>query len=366
MANYIAKLNDKKTYKAGLIDDIQEYAFKSIGPIKIPPRLPRANEDRHVIAIEFRGDQPSIFTVLDAPGKEINPVYGSADKLLFVFVNMKSHILRIESPIGGYRLADDQQIGAAFQVGYRISDAGLFWKTANDPLDEFESTVIQEARDYFTRITSNYLVSFPFDSKRALEQHLDVQLNVVKGELEDSIRRSSFPGITIEKIYADITLSQELKDFWRTPRTRGLVDLQITRDQTFSPYSLREVIRVIDRGLLENFYSMPWSDAMYKVHERLTEVKREYLEQREQQKNAKITKLQRSIQIAIDSRLDETSILRLKAQLEDELMQIVADVQPYSPSNNEFLQHLIDSPKTTGQLAGGSPKQISSTRGDAS
>jgi len=359
MATYIAKLKDKKTYKAGLIEDIQEYTFKSIGPIKIPPRLPRANDDRHVIAIEIRGEQPSVFGVLDAPNKEFNPPYGRADKLLFVFVNMKSHILRIESPVGGYRLGDDQQIGATFQLGYRVNDAGLFWKTADDPLDEFESTVVQEARGYFTRIISNYLVSFPSDSKEALEQHLDAQLNVVKGQLEASIRRSSFPGIAIEKIYADISLSQELKDFLHELRRRLLIDLQIDSNQSFSPYSLRKVIKSIDtEGLLENFYSMAWSDAMRKVYTRLNEARKEYLE-------AEIVRLQRLIQIAIDSRLDETYILRLKDQLADVLMQNAGGVQAYSPSNHEFLHQLIDSPKTTSQLSGDSPKQIGSTRSDA-
>ena len=88
---------------------------------------------------------------------------------------------------------------------------------------------------------------------------------------------------------------------------------------------------------------------MRKVHERLPEAKKAYLEQRG---HAEIARLQRLIQTAVDSRLDEMHIIILKKKLAKKLVKNAADVRPNTLSNDEFLQ----------QLTKNSSKQISSPR----
>lgn len=363
-SEYVQNLQTKKTYKTRLIVEVQEYSFKSLGPIKIPPKLPRANKDRHVIAIEFRGQQPSVLSVLDDPNKTFNPVYGSADNLLFVFIDMKSHTLKIESPPKGYFLADNLQINVDFEIGFHVNKAQEFWETADDPVDKLESTIINEARDYLAQVMSSDLVVSPFDSKRDLEQHLNSQLNPVKGKLEASIRDFSFPGLVIEQIYANIVLSPELSDFLLALRKRRLIDLQISQDKSFDPYDLRTVIKVIDSGeLLENFYSMPWTEAMRKVYERLAEVKKKYIVERNKNRRQELQEL---IVYAQKSGLDDIYIVQLKDQLAEELLKQATSSQSNMTSDYEFLEESVKRLRTANLPMEKSSKQLTSTNNEAS
>ena len=292
--NYIATLQKTKTFQAGLIS-FQEYSFKSkiFGMGRALPSVPHADDDRHVVVMEIRGGQPNIFKVLKDKNETIHPTTKDVDKLLFVFIEMRPHTLIIDKTADGYRLSDGHRIDAKFIVTYRIKDATTFWRGNKDQLAEFEIAVTDAAKNFFLGLTSDYLISSPADLKQSLEKQIrETDMGVVKTKLEKSIYTAAFQsctvaGIELQRVIADVFLSDYLRDHLRRMHDvlygeggaaeRWRIDKIIDCNTTFAPYKLRDVINTIDMRLLENFYTMKWSEAMRKVTERLAEKKEEYM-----------------------------------------------------------------------------------------
>ena len=107
ISGYIAEIEKTKTYEAGLIK-FQEYNIKVnlFGLIRTLPSVPSADENRHVVVLKMVGDQPNLLTVLDNPNQSFNPNIRDANKLLFIFVEMKRHLTKLASPPEGYQLGD--------------------------------------------------------------------------------------------------------------------------------------------------------------------------------------------------------------------------------------------------------------------
>ncbi|MCP3686360.1 MAG: hypothetical protein GY861_27265 [bacterium] len=359
----------------------QEYKFitKLGGLYRALPEIPHADSDRHIIVMELLGNQPNISTVLTDPRVTISPKTNDANRLLFIFVEMKPHILKVASPQEKYRLGDGHQIGGTFDLTYQVADAEEFWRGAKDPIAVLEAAVVNEAKNYFLSITSHYLVSSPADLKKTLEQHIqDTEIKIVKSNLEDSIREKCLiSGIEIIKVHANVQLSEELSEHLKRIHDRiygqdgtldkrysqkmvsdhrRSIDEMIDRDTTFLPHKLRNVTMMLDTGLLENFYTMEWSDAMRKVHDELSKQKNAYLAE---QKTAKINDYRDRLKIAQEAQLDEVHILDLKDKLAKELTEDKEDSSQLF-SNNHFLQLAIGSISSAGQLTSSTPKQIPS------
>ena len=191
MTNYLAALQATKTYKEGVIT-AQEYKFisKFGGMYRKLPEIPRADDDRHIIVMEMLGDQPNIYRVFSHPDMTINPKTTDANRLLFIFVKIKPAILRIASPEEGYPLGDNHHISASFDITYRIIDVKKFWSCAIDPIAALETSIINEARNYFLSVTSDYLVKAPADIKQTLESHIDAEIKRVKKTIEENIKNN--------------------------------------------------------------------------------------------------------------------------------------------------------------------------------
>lgn len=358
ITNYLAELQATRTYKEKVIT-AQEYKFicKFGGVYRKLPEIPKADDDRHIIVMEMLGDQPNIYGVLSDPKMTINPKSTDANRLLFIFVNIKPGALRVPSPEEGYQLGDGHHISTTFDITYRITDVRKFWSCAQDPIAALETSIVNEARNYFLNVTSDYLVKAPADLKQTLESHIDAEINRVKKTLEESIKNnlkdndsgnSLISGIEIIKVNTVVQLSDTLNNLLKKMHERffgdggiidrSSVDKRIDEDKTFAPYGLRSVIMSLDTGLLENFYSMNWSDAMREVHNELSLQKKSYLEK---QNKTLIDEYQNRLTIAKEQELDETHILELKDKLADLLMQDPADTFQKT-SNNQFLQQRID------------------------
>lgn len=258
---YVNRLMQSRTFKTGVIEDIEEYKLQSrLYVFKTLPSLPQANDDRHVIVIEVRGNHPSVFSVLSKPNHTINPTARDIDKLVFVFLSMKPQQLKISSPPDEYQLGDGQQVNTDFEIIFRVTDADEFWRAAKDPIAIIESEVVNEARKYFLNLDTNSLIDYPLSSHKKLEQQiLESQMSVVKEGLSSVIRQISIRGMQIVRVYAHITLSKPIKDImdgWHSHDgeiTRHRIDARIDRDQTFAPYKLRDVVMILDNRLLEIF-----------------------------------------------------------------------------------------------------------------
>lgn len=375
ISSYIAELQGTKTYEAGLIK-FQEYNIKSnlFGLIRTLPSVPNADENRHVVVLKMVGDQPNLITVLDNPNQSFNPNIRDANKLLFIFVEMKRHVTKLASPPEGYQLGDGHQINASLQVTYQVADVKDFWREAKDPLAEFEAVVIDAAKNFFLNTTSDFLINSPAAMKQFIEQHIqETGLVVIKHDLEENIRRNcEVAGIRVVTVNVDVFLSDALRDHLQRVHNRlygeggtadrWKIDQLIDNDMTFSPYSLREVIRFLDMGLLENFYTMDWSAAMRRVYDTLAEAKKAYFKA---QQDAEINRLRKLIGTAKEVGLDEEDVADLKDKLASKLIAM-ADEEERSelPSDNQFLTVRLGDATTNQRLTSGSRQQITAPASD--
>lgn len=354
LTNYTEALQKTKTYQAGLIS-FQEYSFQSrLGFFKVLPNMPHADDDRHVVVMEVRGNRPNLLTVLEDPKHSIQATTKDVDKLLFIFVEMRPHTLVIESPNGGYRLGDGHRIDAKFTVTYRIKDAKEFWSGNKDQLAEFEIAAIDAAKNFFLKISSNFLIISPADLKQSLEKHIsESEINKVKIKLEQSICETcTVAGISLQKVIADVNIGDSLHKYLLRiheklygeggTAERRKIDQIIDSDTTFAPYNLRTVINAIDMRLLENFYSSKWSDAMRLVTDKVAEKKEEYMMSID---HKEITKMRELIDIAVNSGLDTIDIDILKTKLAEKLVLIAGKDTKTTPfSDSDYLDVIITSP----------------------
>ena len=375
ISDYITTLKNTKTCIAGLIS-FQEYSFKSkaFGLYRTLPNIPHADDDRHVVVMKIRGNQPNIFSVLKDPEHSINLTSKDADKLLFIFIEMRPQILKVETPTEGYHLGDGHRISGALTITYQVVDAESFWKGGRDQLAEFETTIIDATKNFFLNITSNYLISSPAELKQSLEQHIrETGIKTVKCNLEDSIwKNCEIAGIKLIKVYADVYLSDSLREHLQRMHNRlygeggaaerWKIDQLINSDKTFYPFELRKVIMTLDMRLLENFYTMKWSDAMRKVTEKLAGKKEEYQKSLE---DMEITRMRKIIDTAEEVQLDEMDLKDLKTKLADKLMKMADSASSEQlPTDTQYLEHVIGSTSSAGQITASNDTQQKSLESD--
>ena len=176
---YIEERKATKTYQARLLI-FEKYKIKSkwggLGTV-VPP-LPKADDEHHVIALDFNGIYPRITTVLS--DKQQNIKTNELSNCLFVFVKINPPLLHIPSPEGGYQLGDGDKINATIDVTYKINDVREFWLNTDDPVAMFERSVVNEARKYFFSITSNYFINKSLELKSSLEAYITEQHDMIQ------------------------------------------------------------------------------------------------------------------------------------------------------------------------------------------
>jgi len=341
---YINRLMQLRTYQVGIIEDIQEYQFNlHWGSLfRTLSTLPQANGDRHVVVVKMSGEQPSEFIFLPEDRQSIEPSIRDVGKLVFVFLSAKPQQLKLPSPIGGYRLADGQEVKVDLELTVQITNAKDFWLAAKDPVALLESMAINYTQRYFLQVESRNLIDKPLTFE---QQGIEFPMREIVQRLETKICGITLSGIQIKHTFAQITLSEQLKAFLKRQLDnllnpaglldRKQIDERIANDHVFSAFKLRDVIMSLDTRLLENFYSMSYGDAMYAFHEKLADAKAKFVEERWKDK---IAKLVETIETAINANLDEIHIVNLKDKLADELHKAVDDIkQTEVPSNEEFI-----------------------------
>ncbi|MCI5188790.1 MAG: hypothetical protein D3905_03110 [Candidatus Electrothrix sp. AS4_5] len=365
VAEYIAERKTTTTCKEGLVIFKKYKIERKWGGLRtVFPDIPKADDEHHVLIMNFKGIHPSITDILTQNKPKIGDQAKTNEltNYLFIFVKIKPQLLSISSPDKGYQLGDGHTIHADIEVRYKINDAGKFWLNGDDPLALFQRAVINEAKEYFLNITSEYLVRRPGDSKGDLESYIrehqveHSELKKVKGFLERDIKkRCSSSGIEIIEVYADVQLSRSLSEhlqrlhediykpggiidshysLQKEALHRKQVDEAIHNDPTFHPFNLKQIIAALDIGLLENFYNLSWSEAMQKVHDEIRRKKNSYLSDHQK---AKIEGIREFIQIAKEEEFEDTDIDRFRNKLFREMDN---DQENDSPlfTDNQFLQ----------------------------
>lgn len=88
----------------------------------------------------------------------------------------------------------------------------------------------------------------------------------------------------------------------------------------------------VDRRLLENFYLLPFGEAMQKVHARMAELKNDYLTRYQQE----LETLQQYLQIAKDREIDQMHMDQLKDKLAARLESCANDAEKNSFRTDEM------------------------------
>lgn len=345
---YINRLMQLRTYQVGIIEDIQEYQFNLHwrGLFRTLSPLPQANGDRHVVVVKMSGEQPSEFIFLPEDRQSIEPPIRDVGKLVFVFLSVKPQQLKLPSPVGGYRLADGQEVKVDLELTIQVSSARSFWLAAKDPVALLEAMVINETQRFFLQVDSRNLIDKPLLSE---QQSSGFPMHTIMQRLETKICEVSLSGIQIKHAFAQVTLSDQLKSFLKRQLDnlfnlagfldRSELDEYIENAHVFDLFKLKDIIMALDPRLLENFYSLPYSDAMFAFHEKLTNAKAKFVE--EQWKD-KIAKLMEAIETATRTNLDEIPVEKLKERLADELYKVADDVkQTEMPSYEEFIHNQL-------------------------
>ncbi|WP_417912453.1 hypothetical protein [Candidatus Electronema sp. TJ] len=347
---YIADLQSTKTFGEGLMS-WKEYKIepKWFGFRTFIPDIPKADDERHVVILNFKGGYPTLCKVLTKESDKPEGI-NTTDLILFIFVSIKPRTMHIPSPQARYQLGDGEKIDADINITYRVSDAEAFWKSASDPLAQFEAAAIDAAKRFFLGITSQYLVRELGDLKNSLEINLNEshisnpKIKLVKDNLEASVSNlSKIPetgcGIEIIKVAADIYLSKTLGEhlerlheriykqdgifernfsLQETLLDRKQTDIAIDNDQTFGAGKLKYVAMALDPRLLENFYNMTFGEAMKKIHEEIKKQKVSYLSE---QRMNKISALKDMINIAQEAGFDKEQIGQIRDKLHAEMMR---------------------------------------------
>ncbi|MCI5194761.1 MAG: serine protease [Candidatus Electrothrix sp. AW5] len=344
ISEYVTEHKKTVTFQKQLVTYKEYKVERKWGGLRtVFPALPKAGDEHDVLIMNFKGTCPSIADVLTKTKIEIGD-WAQTNELtnyLFIFVKIKPQLLSISSPDGEYQLGDGHKINATIDVTYRIRDIRDFWLSGDDPLALFQRTVINKATEFFFNITSQYLIRKPIDSKASLESYIhEYQQNVVS-EIElikDSLKKDikegcTSSGIEIIKVYADVQLNDNLNNFLKRLHekffgdggvvdkisnneidalVRKQVDERINNDMTFHPYNLREVITALDIGLLENFYNLPWAEAIQKLHDEIRKKKKSYISDH---KRAKIDGIKELLKIAKEEDVDNDYVEILKDKL---------------------------------------------------
>ena len=348
LEEYISSLKETRAYRDGLIG-FQVYEFQTVlFFMKKLPAVPQADANRHILVLEIIGNHPHVRAVLDRPGLTIDTNTSDTEKLMFVFVEMCAHKLSVSSPLGGYRLSDGYTLDVAFDVTYQVVDVEKFWRGNTDPLSELETAVVNAATNFFLKATSSSLVDFPGDAKLLIEKHIDASIVKTKENLEDSVKRSSIPGVEVVQVVAYIDIGDRLREFFDRIVDRNIsaggiyeqkkVDEMIMNDKTYYPFDLRRVIREVDVSLLGVFYNKSWSEAMAQLAQRISESKAKYIESLQENYN----EMKRIVQVGDELELSVIDKKEIKDGLAQKLVRVSrGDLKRVHISDVEYLDILL-------------------------
>lgn len=286
ITEYIEKIKKTKTYQEDIIDfEIYKIEARWLGLRPKLPDVPRPDREHQIIVMDFNGVYPSIFDELTHEKPEIKKKLNLSysNKILFIFIKHKPQILSIPPLQTGYPLGDGEKVDVSLKIIYKIFNVSRFWACAEDPIGSFQSAIVNEVKNFLNKIKSyDYIDNFG-KLKNMTEENLrkffkDTQM-INANSTSDIIDSKTIDiyGIKVIDIHADIQASEPFGGHIDGMRHRAQVNEKIKKDCTFYGYSLMHVIAALDIELLENFYMMPYSDAMRKVHEELKRQKKSYV-----------------------------------------------------------------------------------------
>lgn len=337
---FINDLQKNKTFQSGIVDEVQVYSSsRSVN-------LVRATDTRHIVAIEVAGNRDSVYSILTEPNQLIDIPHEKLCCTIFVSLNVQSRRFKIKSPDQGYLLADGERLHVDFELRVRVTDTYQFWQSSKDPIDDVEWQIIQKANRYFSNLYSQDLIA-AIDLLPPLDERLGInsQLRVILDGLQSQMAEMSLKGIHIEDVYIDIQFPNQLHTFLAR-RSRDLfgasgilerkaIDERIDNDYTFAPHKLRDIVKSLDSGLFEDFYTINYSEAMLKVHNKLTSAREAFYKQ---QNDTEIEFLTSLLDRAIAQSLSEEHIQRIKDRIGTRYLGIVDSPKPTEQS---FLKWLL-------------------------
>jgi hypothetical protein len=358
LEDWLQTLRSTETYKSGVYNET-EYGIKRRLPTfrRALPPVPRADADRHIIVMEVVGDAPVFVAGLTTDRPSIHVSAQDADRMLFIFVEMRRRALDVSAAAGTYRLADGDDVDCRLALEWRVEDAESFWKGSGDPVATLRARVIGTAREYLAGLTSERLLDDPSHVERGLADRIfDRAITIIRNGLETHVlQHASVPGVKIEGVSVVIESSELLTEHLRRLRDRfygpgGLIDRRkidrlLELDQTYAPYRLRDVARFLDMRLLENFYSKPWQEAMDELAAAFEAKKTEF------RPKDRLTTIEEALDRAKKAGLDHDDITLLKEKFAEALLESLDRPDTRSAvSDQAFLTAVLGPPQPTAQI----------------
>lgn len=347
LEHWLQTLRSTETYRSGVYTEA-EYSIKRRLPrfIRDLPPVPRADADRHIIVIEVVGDAPVFVAALTVERPLIHVPAQDADRLLFIFVEMRPRPLDLSPAPVTYRLADGNNVDCRLSLEWRVSDAEAFWRSAADPVAALRSRVIETVKQHFGTVTSEDLIEDLAHVERSLSDRIiDRGITIIKNGLETPVyQHTTVPGVRIDAVRADIKPVEE----WESgPGLRRRKDRLLELDRTYAPHKVRDVACFLGRQLLENFYYRPWQEAMNELATAFEAKKAEFLKDR-------LIIIEDSIKRAQAMEVDETYIKQLKDIYGEALCDGLDRTDIHSTiSDQTFLLAVLGPPQPTARLGAG-------------
>ncbi len=342
--SHIQRLRDSKTFQYNMIEGIDQYRYRSVGwgIFSTLPPIPKPTDERSIVVLDVTHDCPIVISTLQTQQDfdRLKLRTRQVANVLFVAVSKKPKWIKIHGPKEGYQLGDGRFLSATVDLLIRIENLEDFWGASIDPIEPLVAEIHGSMQQHLSTILSDRLITIPPAPKRS--QYLyETKLRDIKDELNTKLAKLSVTGLKIEQRRIHLYLSDTLQAWvdrqdqkiwgeWGI-YDRLFVDAQIQSDDTFTGFLLRSVIMNADRRLLENFYTLPFGEAMQKLHERIAELKNDASTHSSQT----IEQLKEKIQIIKEFNLGERSLDVLETQLANELENYRDNMQMHFNQSDE-------------------------------
>jgi len=282
------RLKCPRTIHHQLIEGVDDYQYQPRlkGALQTLPRMPSATADRKVIILDIEHDYPVLLGTLEAPRDRFPLHTRQVGNILFVYLSGRQKRLVIDTPAGGYRLNDGKPLFVDVGLAVTVTSAQEFWGLAADPAEFVETAIRRVIGDYLQSQSSEGLVSLAAQTGDSCQTPLYTAGSTqITQHLIAHLGATSFAGLAIHPSHSTVKIRfNETLDGWIDRNyqkiwgaqgiiDRKFVDLQIAGEPTLSDEQVHESLIKTQRRLHENFYALPFGEAMQQLLARMTEQK---------------------------------------------------------------------------------------------
>lgn len=269
--DYLEAIKQTRTYQLKMVQP-EPYTYKSRwwGMHHFLPPDPWPTAKHALLLFDPRNPQTPLQELSPYSATKVELTSHDVDQVILLYVCKMAKSLPQESPSTTYQLSDQAELVVDIECLVQVTNAQCFWQNAPDPIGAVESAVHQKAQIFFERLAMSDFLP-PRTTQTKTSGANDARFAATKYEisLKQAINQLLINGLALQ--CQQVTIHQPTDKRW--------IDLFLAHDTTFAPYSLREVIDVLDPELYEEFYKSNYHEALAALHVRVSEEREAYQQQ---------------------------------------------------------------------------------------